>query len=414
MKWYILFIIALLAVLIALEYTLPKQFVWTPTFSRYDDQPFGAKIFDDVVEASCPDGYSVVNQSLYQLAQDSLTQKAVLVVDEDLPLTKVDADAVLDMVNRGNKVMLVATSFGYSLPDTLDFQTSYGHYNFNLFKRYVADAMLRDTIQWNPDSVYHSRGYAVYPHLCITCFIKKDDKATVLAYKEDELVIAVDDDEKEVRKGQSRLALSYKIGAGELCLVSTPLLFTNYGMLDGYNSEYIFRLLSRMNGLPLVRTEAYGNIKKEPQTPLRYFLSQPPLRWAIYLTMVVLCLFMIFTAKRQQRVIPVVKKPENKSIEFIELIATLYFQKKDYADLVRKKYFYFAETLRRNIQVDLDDGSSDETHARRISSKTTIEPDEVLQLIRSLRRVIEDKNAFVNEALMRKYIDRINKIINLL
>lgn len=41
-------------------------------------------------------------------------------------------------------------------------------------------------------------------------------------------------------------------------------------------------------------------------------------------------------------------------MEFTELIGTLYFQKKDHADLVHKKYIYFAEELRREIQVDVE------------------------------------------------------------
>ena len=40
-------------------------------------------------------------------------------------------------------------------------------------------------------------------------------------------------------------------------MVSTPLLFTNYGVLDGKNAAYIFRLLSQMGEFPIIRTEGY-------------------------------------------------------------------------------------------------------------------------------------------------------------
>ena len=69
---------------------------------------------------------------------------------------------------------------------------------------------------------------------------------------------------------------------------------------------------------------------------------------------------MIFTARRKQRAIPVIREPENKSLEFAELIGTLYYQKKDHADLVRKKYLYFAEELRREMQVDVEEVAEDE------------------------------------------------------
>ena len=79
-------------------------------------------------------------------------------------------------------------------------------------------------------------------------------------------------------------------------------------MLDGDNAAYLFRLLSHLKGLPVVRTEAYGAGAQVEVSPFRYFLSQRPLRWALYLTMLVLVLFMVFTARRRQRAIPVIRE----------------------------------------------------------------------------------------------------------
>ena len=33
----------------AIEYHLPKKFVWVPTFSHYDEQPFGCAVFDSLL-----------------------------------------------------------------------------------------------------------------------------------------------------------------------------------------------------------------------------------------------------------------------------------------------------------------------------------------------------------------------------
>ena len=101
-------------------------------------------------------------------------------------------------------------------------------------------------------------------------------------------------------------------GKGEVVLVSTPLLFTNYGVLDEKNATYIFRILSQIGELPVVRTEGYMTETAQTQrSPLRYFLSQRPLRWAIYLSMFAILLFMVFTARRRQRAIPVVNRKTN-------------------------------------------------------------------------------------------------------
>ena len=53
-RWFILAMVLFLAVMFLAEYNLPKKFVWNPTFSRYDYQPFGCAIFDDVLTDSWP------------------------------------------------------------------------------------------------------------------------------------------------------------------------------------------------------------------------------------------------------------------------------------------------------------------------------------------------------------------------
>ena len=208
------------------------------------------------------------------------------------------------------------------------------------------------------------------------------------------------------------VAMTCPVGKGEVILVSTPLIFTNYGILDGNNSAYIFRLLSQMGEFPVVRTEGYVKETAEmQQSPFRYLLSRQPLRWALYLTMIAILLFMIFTARRRQRVIPVIREPENKSLEFTELIGTLYYQKKDHADLVHKKFIYFAEELRREIQVDIEEVADDERSFRRIAQKTGMDAEEIGTFVREVRPVIYGGRVISAEQ-MKLYIDKMSEIIN--
>lgn len=384
----------------ALLYRMPQKFIWSPTFHHVDKQPFGAAIFDDILEASIPD-YSISNLTFYQLNEDSISNTAILAVGEYLQLDRVDVESLYEILDRGNKVMLVANRMGYVLSDTLNLDFSYQRFNFRELKNLVRADSEKDTIKWRQDGQYNTRNFYAYKHILGPFIEEYDSLAMPLAVRD----LYYKEDPKPV-------ALRYNIGSGELYVVSTPLLFTNYGILDDDNSDYIFRLLSQMKGMPLVRTQGYNIDMTEAQTPLRYFLSQPPLKWGIYMTMLLVLIFMIFTARRRQRVIPVVTQPENKSVEFVELIGTLYYQKKDHADLVRKKYLYFADALRRQIQVDLDDELDDKEHALRISQKTGLDEDKIHRLLISLRRVLDDDKAYITEELMRKYIDRINRIVS--
>lgn len=76
---------------------------------------------------------------------------------------------------------------------------------------------------------------------------------------------------------------------------------------------------------------------------------------------------------------------------------------------MRKKFIYFAESLRRNIQVDVEDDSDDNALSRRISRKTGTDEEKVRNLFRKLRPVIRGQQE-VGETLMKDLIDGMNEI----
>ena len=114
-RWFIVFIVAFLFIMFAIECHLPKNFVWKPTFGHHDEQPFGCAVFDSVLSSSLPQGYTFSRKSLYQLEQEDTTQRrGILVISDNLRLSDVDVNALLKMAERGDKVgeYLVRQIFG--------------------------------------------------------------------------------------------------------------------------------------------------------------------------------------------------------------------------------------------------------------------------------------------------------------
>ena len=68
--WFIAGIIVFLVLMFAIECRLPKKFVWNPTFSHYDKQPFGCAVFDSLLSSSLPKGYSLSRKTFYELEQE--------------------------------------------------------------------------------------------------------------------------------------------------------------------------------------------------------------------------------------------------------------------------------------------------------------------------------------------------------
>lgn len=435
-----------------LQVNLPKKFVWSPTFSHVDKQPLGCFVFDSVLTQSLPNGYHVTKKTFFQLDQEHAKEKiSVLMVVDQHNLKQLDVKYLCNIARRGGKVMVVASS---SLDDGRNADTVVVGELERTFKVRIEDGMyfslrgilaglkahdndMYDTIYWNNrETMYAAQPYKMFYNMVGgTLFVDSVPKVKRLAYtlstagydyKLDSLYVGdftgfdtiVDEKERIERIDTFAIkkvptAVSVPYGKGEVIFVSSPLLFTNYGMLEGNTSVYIFRLMSYLADLPVYRTEAY--VKTDAmlvaeQSPFREFIKRPPLRWALYLALLGVVLFMIFTARRRQRVIPIISKPANRSLEFIQLIGTLYYQRKDHVDLVRKKFKLFAEELRKTAGVDISDVNTDDREYLLLAEKTGMNSDRLKKVIRQIRLVLHSEgNISVEE--MRSLIDAMDTIV---
>lgn len=435
-----------------LQVNLPKKFVWSPTFSHVDKQPLGCFVFDSVLTQSLPNGYHVTKKTFFQLDQEHAKEKiSVLMVVNQQDLKQLDVKYLCNIARRGGKVMVVASS---SFDDGRNADTVVVDELERTFKVKIEDGMyfslrgilnglrahdndMYDTIYWNNrETMYAVQSYRMFYNMVGgTLFVDSVPKVKKLAYtlstagydyKYDSLYVGdftrfdtiVDKKERIERIDTFAIkkvpaAVSVPYGKGEVIFVSSPLLFTNYGMLEGNTSVYIFRLMSYLADLPVYRTEAY--VKTDAmlvaeQSPFREFIKRPPLRWALYLALLGVVLFMIFTARRRQRVIPIMSKPANRSLEFIQLIGTLYYQRKDHVDLVRKKFKLFAEELRKTAGVDISDVNTDDREYLLLAEKTGMNSDRLKKVIRQIRLVLHSEgNISVEE--MRSLIDAMDTIV---
>jgi hypothetical protein len=147
------------------------------------------------------------------------------------------------------------------------------------------------------------------------------------------------------------------------------------------------------------------------ESPLRYWLQNAPLRWCVYLTLLGLLLFCVFYARRRQRVIPVVKQPENKSLEFVKLIGTLYYQKHENHDLLQKKYGYFAELVRRQLLIDIDDEDMKRENIQQLAFRTGMAEADVRMILDRVSRYLQLSSSLTDKQLQAS-IDGLDRIIS--
>ena len=412
---FILVVLALLVIFVLIEYRMPRKFSWVPTFSHTDDQPFGCELLDSTLSASMPLGYTVERRTLWQLEKDSLftTPKGIVIVSTDE--TQSIIPQVQRLAQRGS-VVLVAASMLYGWKDSLSFQTHWKN-SFRITD-IVGKFPEKGVIRWNDNSQLQ---WKVYPQLVEQTIEPVNDSiaCTVLALYSDE------EPNDTLKKAPGPVAISFPQGKGEIIIVSAPLLFTNYMLLSDNGSSFIGRVMNRMKHLPVIRTESYMEVTAQAeQSPLYVFLYEPPLRWAVYLTMLTLLLFCFFTARRRQRVIPIINRPANGNLEFVRLIGTLFWQQHDNSALLAKKLAYTADTLRRDMGIDISEITTSSTSVEegpepardqapllQLSAHTGRPVEELRLLLHNIRQASSGYYT-VSDAELKTFIDELDSLIN--
>ena len=153
------------------------------------------------------------------------------------------------------------------------------------------------------------------------------------------------------------------VGDGAFYLSAVPLAFTNYGLLGGDGAAYAAAALSYLPTQPTF-WDAYAKPQRTASaTPLRFVLAHPALRWAYFVALFGVVLFILFRGRRWQRAVPVVAPPPNRARGFVETVGRLYHQHGDDRDLVEKKARYFLDRLRGVLNetgLDFSEASRDD------------------------------------------------------
>lgn len=346
--------VLLLVGIIFVDANRPKPIDWTPTYGIHDKIPLGMYIFNQ--EAATVFKNQKVN-SIFETAYeyfeplydyDTLvnTYKKtgnILSISENYLIDDESTQEILYFVQHGNKAFISSKNFPQKLMDSLKFTFS---------SKYTINDSLNS---WVANPKLGSKKYNISIGAGNTYFDKIDTlNTTVLGYQ----------------GGKEKLVNFIKVpyGDGEIYLHSQPAAFTNYHLLKDNHAEYASKVLSYIGD-----GEIFWFLKNQSgivvsNSPLRYILSQPALKWAMYISLLGMLIFTIFTAKRKQRIIPIIKPLSNTTVDFTKTIGNLYFQEGNHDNIIEKKIIYFLEKIRNEYL--LDTIILDENFIKKLQHKT--------------------------------------------
>jgi hypothetical protein len=329
---YILYVSIAVALFIAVKLMAPKQFDWTITFAHNDKDPYGGYCLNKLLP-SVADSVKHNYKTIYELNDSLQDDDNFFILSNRFSPAETDVNALLKHVYRGGRAFISAQRFSGKLPDTLQFGTT-----DNLFTRsqlfdkgdsayitFTNPALITNDKYWfRTDNIYNSFDSLNTSTTTVIARNSYDDPVTIRV----------------------------NFGKGYLVLNSTPLAFTNIYLLSNENHRFVSGSLSYLNNGKIFWTEFYHLGRRELQTPLRFILTSEPLAWAYYITIVSIVLFMVFEAKRRQRIIPVINPLTNTTLEFVTTIGNLYYQTGNHRNIADKKIQFLLEQIRTRFRIE--------------------------------------------------------------
>jgi hypothetical protein len=192
-----------------------------------------------------------------------------------------------------------------------------------------------------------------------------------------------------------------KAGKGNLFVHLAPMAFTNYFLLHKQNIEYLEKIFSMISPATtkVLWDEYYltkrnerrrdNNKKSWIQTllGLQNDNGDHSIAAAFWLLLFLLLLYVILEMRRKQRHIPVIKKLQNDSLDFVKTIGRLYHDKGDHRNLCRKMAAYFLEHVRNRYK--LPTSELNEEFVKNLHIKTGITEEEIRPIIGYIRYLEE-------------------------
>ncbi|WEK19089.1 MAG: DUF4350 domain-containing protein [Candidatus Pedobacter colombiensis] len=321
--------VVMLLYLIA-QYYKPKPTDWRPTYLKEDKIPFGTYILYHELESLFPKALiSSSNLPVYNTLKDkNFEHTNYLMIAGEVKMDEYDYAELVKFMEKGNHVFIAAYKLSDLLSDTLNLR-------MNSVPNY---GDIKGTPINFVSPVLKEKHYYIFNKGLGDQYFSRVDTLRAAALGRN--------DAGEVN------FVKYNFGKGALYMLPSPQLLSNYNLLNPAGATYIAKVLSHLPTAERViwdENNTKGNVNED--SVLRVLFKHEQLRWAYYLALTGLLIFILFEMKRRQRIIPVIEPLKNTSVDFVKVVGKVYYQQRDNRDIVQKKISYFLEYVRTSYRL---------------------------------------------------------------
>jgi hypothetical protein len=376
-KTYAVIFVIVMIILALLEVNKKETTDWRKNFDSNEKSPFGLFVFNNEAKYLFKNNLKKIEQVPYEYySQHKKGAHNIVVIENNL-----DGESwkkILAQVSEGSDAFLMVTRMPKEISDSIGYYDSEISFEEENVLKLTDRKFQNDFIKL--DKFPSGRGFS---------FIKPG--VEVLG--------------KTVERKNTDQAnfIKVKFGKGYIYAHAEPLFLTNYYLLKPGNVKYaqdVFSYLQDRETLWFV-----SNKSSESRFFMRFILSNPALKYAWWVFLGGLVLFIFFNAKRKQRIVPVAEPLRNTSLDFVKSIGNLYLQEGDFHDMMAKKAQYFLNKVRMDLLIDTQ--NVDEEFAKKLHLKTG-KPVEMIGEAITLIKKAQDPYASV----MKEDLTRINKLLD--
>ncbi len=373
---YYFFIVLILGITAAYEASKPKPIDWSFTLESEDKIPYGTYVLYETLPDLFPGKSIKVNTNTtyeYRLYNQEVSKNFIYIC-ESLEADKLETESILQTAQNGNTVFIAAHYFSAVFMDTLSFALDYSYFDST------------DQVNFYNPKLKQKQDF-------------KLGKSAHNAYFFD-----IDTGNMEIlarSKDNKPCFIRQPFGKGMIYLSSLPEAFTNYSMIAEKNYGLAYASLSYLPHQDIIWDDYYKPFRKSEKRMLEMVFTNKSFKAAYTLLIITVLIFVLFTAKRRQRIIPVIKPFENKSLQFIRTIGRLYYSSKNHKDIALKKYNYLQHYVLSKYYIHLSDVKY-EDHGI-IAEKTGVDVETVKKVLLNYIKINkldkispEELNAFNN------------------
>lgn len=370
-KIYAVIFAIVLAIIALLEVNKTEVTDWRKNFNTSKKSPFGLYVFNQEAKFLFNDKLRKVSENPYDYYESTGKKPHNIFVLE----TELDIESwkkIMEEVSKGSDAMIINQYIPKNISDSIGFYTSnFSYSESNVLK--LTDKKFSNSFI-KIEKFPGGRGFT---------YIKP----------EIEILGKIISEEADDQAG----FIKAKYGKGHFYVHSEPLFLTNYYLLKKGNNQYAQDVFSY---LPDRETLWFTDKKSErSQFFMRFILDNPALKYAWWLLLGGMILFIFFNAKRKQRIVPILDPLKNSSVDFVKSIGNLYMQEGDFHEMMVKKAQYFLHKVRMDLLIDTQ--NLDDDFAKKLQLKTGRSEEKINEAMTLIKKAQDPYASVMKEDLVR-------------